>query len=84
VSDAEGHIVKARESLEFAKYALAGEYTDEAGRGAYMAAYHAALAFISARTGKSPKTHSVGRTRDRGRFTVDGGNRDPDRISLMM
>lgn len=58
MSDAEAHIVKAREALEFARYALAGEYTEEAGRSAYMAAYHAALAFISARTGKSPKTHS--------------------------
>ena len=58
MSDAESHIVKARENLEFPRYALAGEYTEEAGRSAYMAAYHAALAFISARTGKSPKTHS--------------------------
>jgi uncharacterized protein (UPF0332 family) len=58
VSDAESHIVKARESLGFARYALAGKYTEEAGRSAYMAAYHAALAFISARSGKSPKTHS--------------------------
>lgn len=58
MSDAEPHIVKARESLEFARYALAGEYTEQAGRSAYMAAYHSALAFIVARTGKSPKTHS--------------------------
>ncbi len=58
MTDADSQIVKARESLEFARYALAGEYTEEAGRSAYMAAYHAALAFIGARTGKSPKTHS--------------------------
>jgi uncharacterized protein (UPF0332 family) len=50
MSDAEPHIVKTRESLKFARYALAGEYTEEAGRSAYMAAYHAALAFIVART----------------------------------
>jgi uncharacterized protein (UPF0332 family) len=57
VSAAEPHILKARESLAFAQYALAGEYTQEAGRSAYMAAYHAAMALIVARTGRSPKTH---------------------------
>lgn len=62
MSDADGHILKARESLEFARYALAGDYTEEAGRSAYMAAYHAALAFIASRTGKSPKTHSGARS----------------------
>jgi uncharacterized protein (UPF0332 family) len=58
VSEATAHIAKARESLEFARYALAGNYTEEAGRSAYMAAYHAAAALIASRTGKSPKTHS--------------------------
>ena len=58
MSAADPHIVKARESLGFARYALAGEYTEEAGRSAYRTAYHAVLAFILARTGKSPKTHS--------------------------
>jgi uncharacterized protein (UPF0332 family) len=58
VNEAGGHILKARENIGFARYALAGEYTEEAGRGAYMAAFHAALAFIVASTGKSPKTHS--------------------------
>jgi uncharacterized protein (UPF0332 family) len=57
VNEAKGHILKARENIGFARYALAGEYTDEAGRGAYMAAFHAALAFVVARTGKSPKAH---------------------------
>lgn len=42
MSDAEAHIVKARESLGFARYAMAGEYSEEAGRSASMAAYHAA------------------------------------------
>ena len=62
MNDAAPHIVKAREILGFARYALAGAYTEEAGRSAYMAAYHAALAFIVARTGKSPKTHSGARS----------------------
>lgn len=62
MSEAEPHIIKARESLEFARYALAGEYTQEAGRSAYMSAYHAAMALIVARTGKSPKTHSGARS----------------------
>jgi len=58
VNDAERQIAKAYQNLEFARYALAGEYAEEAGRSAYMAAFHAALAFIVARSGKSPKTHS--------------------------
>ncbi len=62
MSDAAGHVVKARESLEFARYALAGEYIEEAGRSAYMAAYHAALALIVMRTGKSPRTHNGARS----------------------
>ena len=58
MNDAARQIVKARESLVIARYALAGEFAEEAGRSAYMAAFHAALAFIAARSGKSPKTHS--------------------------
>ena len=58
MTEAEGLVVKARQNIEFARYALHGGYADEAGRAAYMAAYHAAMAFIMARSGKSPKTHS--------------------------
>jgi len=58
VSVSDNHLAKARETLEFARYALAGGYSEEAGRSAYMAAYHAALSFIAVRTGASPKTHS--------------------------
>ena len=52
-----GHIGKARQSLAAGPYMLAGGFTDAAGREAYMAAFHAALAFIIARTGNEPKTH---------------------------
>jgi uncharacterized protein (UPF0332 family) len=58
VSEAAGHLTKARDAIGFARYALAGGYTNEAERSAYMAAYHAALALIVASTDKSPKTHS--------------------------
>ena len=58
MSEAAGHLTKARETIGFARYALAGGYINEAGRSAYMAAYHAALALITARTQRSPKTHS--------------------------
>ncbi len=51
------HLEKARTSLAFARFTLGGGYAEEAGRGAYMAAFHAAMAFIEARTGKHPKTH---------------------------
>jgi uncharacterized protein (UPF0332 family) len=78
MNDAERHIVRAREGLVFARYALAGGYTDEAGRSAYMSAYHAALAFIATRTGKSPKTHGGARS-EFGRLArdepVSAGNR---------
>jgi uncharacterized protein (UPF0332 family) len=42
----------------FGRHALAGNFASEAGRSAYMAAYHAAQAFIAERTGTVPKTHS--------------------------
>lgn len=57
MTDAKGHLAKARENIEFARYALAGNYTEEAGRSAYMAAFHAATALIVARMGKLPRTH---------------------------
>ena len=82
MSDAEGHIVKAREALGFARYALAGEYTEEAGRSAYMAAYHAALAFIAARTGKSPKTHSGTRS-EFARLAREEPGISRDQVSLL-
>jgi uncharacterized protein (UPF0332 family) len=82
VTDADSHIVKARESLEFARYALAGEYTEEAGRSAYMAAYHAALAFISARSGKSPKTHSGTRS-EFARLARDEPRISRDQVALL-
>jgi uncharacterized protein (UPF0332 family) len=52
------HIALARRNLSFARYALAGGYADKACRAAYLAGSHPALAFIFARSGKSPKTHS--------------------------
>ena len=58
MNEAERHLAKAHETIAFARYALAGQYAEEAGRSAYMAAFHAAHAFVVARTGKSPKTHS--------------------------
>ena len=36
---------------------LAGEFAEATGRDAYLAAYHAALAYILVRTGQHPKTH---------------------------
>ena len=52
------HIDKARQLLTVARYLLAGGFPDEAGRDAYLAAFHAAQAFIVQQTGKEPKTHS--------------------------
>jgi uncharacterized protein (UPF0332 family) len=75
VTEAEGHLVKARENIRFARYALQGDYAEEAGRAAYMAAFHAAVALIVARTGKSPRTHSGTRSQ----FALLA--RDEDRIT---
>lgn len=41
---------------------LAIEMADEAGRTAYLAAFHAAHAIIFERTGRTPKTHRGVRT----------------------
>jgi uncharacterized protein (UPF0332 family) len=52
------HLNKAREYLIKARGLLdVMHYNDEAGRAAYLAAFHAAQAFISERTGKIAKTH---------------------------
>jgi uncharacterized protein (UPF0332 family) len=52
------HLDKAREHLSKAQNLLdVLHYDDEAGRCAYLAAFHAALALISERTGTTPKTH---------------------------
>jgi uncharacterized protein (UPF0332 family) len=51
------HLTKARQSLAKARAMLAIDLADEAGRAAYLAAFHAAQAFIFDRTGRTPKTH---------------------------
>jgi uncharacterized protein (UPF0332 family) len=53
------HLNKAREYLSKSRGLLdVMRYNDEAGRAAYLAAYHAAQALISERTGKIAKTHA--------------------------
>lgn len=54
----EKHLSKARHSLDKARRTLDVDLADEAGRLAYIASFHAALAFISLRSDKSPKTHT--------------------------
>ena len=50
-------MLKAEQDLKAGRHLLAGGFTDAAGRGAYMAAFHAALALIILRTQRGPKTH---------------------------
>ena len=38
MTESEGHLAKARDNIAFARYALAGNFAEEAGRSAYMAA----------------------------------------------
>lgn len=52
-----GHLAKAGRCLANARLSLSFELTDDAGRGAYLTAYHAAQAFVFERTGKLAKTH---------------------------
>lgn len=56
--EASEHLDKARSHLTKARGLLdVLHYNDEAGRAAYLAAYHAAQALISERTGKIARTH---------------------------
>jgi uncharacterized protein (UPF0332 family) len=51
------HLDKARECLARARIILAAGVGEDAGRDAYLAAFHATQAFILARLGKVTKTH---------------------------
>ncbi len=49
---------KSREFRDRAPALLARDFTDEAGRAAYFAGFHAAQALIFEKSGRSPKTRS--------------------------
>jgi uncharacterized protein (UPF0332 family) len=51
-------LAKSSELLERAPALLAQDFTDEAGRAAYLAGFHAAQAFLFEKLGRSPKTHN--------------------------
>jgi uncharacterized protein (UPF0332 family) len=69
-------LAKGSELLERAPALLAQNFTDEAGRAAYLAGFHVAQAFLFEATGRSPKTHNGVQT-DFARLTRD--NPDIDR-----
>ena len=52
------YLEKARQCLSNARSTLNIGLSNDAGRNAYLAAFHAAQAFIFVRTGKVAKTHS--------------------------
>lgn len=56
-SEAAGHLDKARDCLTRARIILAAGVAEDAARGAYLAAFHAAQALIAERTGRDAKTH---------------------------
>ena len=56
------HLAKARQCLDEGRKILAVEVVYAAGRNAYIAVFHAALAFIVHKTGKNIKTHSGARS----------------------
>ena len=55
--EAERYLEKAQQCLSNARAELAISLSNDAGRNAYLAAFHAAQAFIFERTGKVAKTH---------------------------
>lgn len=76
--EADEHLRKAREELVNARAMLKQlGYGDEAGRLAYLAAFHAAQALIVERTSRTAKTHAVVHsqfhplTRDDARFDAN-------------
>ncbi len=57
-SEALAYLTKARQSLNEARIVLANDLAGAAGRAAYLAAFHAAQAYIFDITGKASKTHT--------------------------
>lgn len=55
--EAAGYIDKARRCLDYARVNLSVELGNDAGRNAYLAAFHAAQALIFETTGRIAKTH---------------------------
>lgn len=55
--EAARYLDKARRCLADAEASLGYNLSNDAGRGAYLAAFHASQAFIFERTGKAAKTH---------------------------
>jgi len=55
--EAAAHLDKAQVFLVRARVILAAGVAEDAGRDAYLAAFHAAQALIAERTGTEPKTH---------------------------
>jgi len=56
-AEAARYLDKAHQCAFNAQTSLSVNLTNDAGRGAYLAAFHAAQAFIFERTGKVAKTH---------------------------
>ena len=57
--EAKEHFHKARQCLTRARTILAAGVGEDAGRNAYLAAFHAAQALIAERTGRDAKTHGA-------------------------
>jgi uncharacterized protein (UPF0332 family) len=55
--EADRYLDKARQSLAHARAILAIELGEDAGRAAYLGAFHAAQAFIFEETNKVAKSH---------------------------
>jgi uncharacterized protein (UPF0332 family) len=60
--EASGYLGKARQCLGYARINFGVGLGNDAGRNAYLCAFHAAQAFIFERTGKVAKNHQGGHT----------------------
>lgn len=76
------HLAKARRVHDGGCHLLAGSFGEAAGREAYLAALHAALAYNLHRTGKTPKTHGGTRS-EFSRLAREDPRVDPNHAILL-
>jgi uncharacterized protein (UPF0332 family) len=78
--EAAGYLEKARQCLGYARVNLSVQLGNDAGRNAYLAAFHAAQALIFERTGKVAKTHQGVHTGFNRLANAEGIHRDLQRF----
>jgi len=80
--EAQDYLKKARRSLENAQKIIRADIPDVAAREAYLAAFHAAEAFIVERSGRAAKTHRGVRSQF-SRLAKDEGHFDRELLAFL-